>query len=64
MEVVKKRAVSRAEKEHENRGAIRVLGSSIAGIIFLWGSSHSFWTEVNRANIGNELLGDAGHVRA
>jgi hypothetical protein len=35
MEVAKKGAVPRAEKEQENRGAVRILGSSIAGISFL-----------------------------
>jgi hypothetical protein len=37
MEDVKKGAVPRAEKEDEERGAIWILGSSIAGIIFLVG---------------------------
>ena len=37
MEDDKKDAVPRAEKEHEKRGAIWILGSSIAGIIGLVG---------------------------
>jgi hypothetical protein len=37
MEDVKKGAAPRAEKEHEEGGAIRILGSSIAGIMFLVG---------------------------
>ena len=37
MEDVKKGAVPTAEKEDEERGAIRILGSSIAGVIFLVG---------------------------
>jgi hypothetical protein len=37
MEDVKKGAVLRAEEEHENRGAIWILGSSIGGIMFWWG---------------------------
>ena len=45
MEDDKKDAVPRAEKEHEKRGAIWILGSSIAGTI---GpdriSSETFWT--------------------
>jgi hypothetical protein len=37
MEDDKNGAVLRAEEEHERRVAIRILGSSIAGIIFLVG---------------------------
>jgi hypothetical protein len=37
MEDDKKGAVLRAEEEHERRGAIWILGSSIGGIIFLVG---------------------------
>jgi hypothetical protein len=42
MEDDKKGAVLRAEKEDEERGAIWILGSSIAGIMLLVGCSHFF----------------------
>ena len=37
MEDAKKGAVVRAEEEHERRGAVWILGSSIGGIIVLVG---------------------------